>query len=215
MCCPAIASSAAPKQPPDYIVNAVADPTHLLEDKAHDVNRHPEGVLALLDVRPGAKVVDLMPSSGYHTRIFSKAVGPQGKVDALQPEEMDKAAPKGLLNLRSFAGSKDYPNGMVLLQPVGALAIPEPVDVAFTSTNYHDLHDPFLGLPDMSKFNRTVFSALKRGGVFLVLDHVAAADTGFTKTDDLHSVDPFAVKREVTAAGFLVCGREQRALQRH
>jgi predicted methyltransferase len=206
-----IASNAAPDQPPDYIVKAVADPTRPADDSAQDGNRHPEAVLGFSDVTPDAKVVDLMPGSGYYTRILSKAVGPRGKVYALQPEEMDKAAPKGLLSLHSFAGTTNYPNIVVLVQPTAALKIPEPVDLVFTSMNYHDLHDPFLGSPDMAKFNRTIFNALKPGGIFLVVDHAAAAGTGFTKTDDLHRVDPIAVKKEVTAAGFEFVG-ESKAL---
>ena len=204
-----IASHAAPSQPPGYIVNAIADPTRPAEERAQDVNRHPEAVLAFAGVKPGESVVDLMPGSGYYTRLFSKAVGVRGKVYALQPEEMDKAAPKGLQSLRSFAGTADYPNISVLVQPVGGLAIPEPVDLIFTSMNYHDLHDSFMGSPDMAKFNRTIFNSLKPGGIFLVLDHVAAAGTGFTKTDDLHRVDPAAVKKEVMAAGFEFLGESQ------
>ena len=204
-----IASNAAPNQPPDYIVNAVADSTRPLSDREQDVNRHPEEVLAFAGVKPGSSVVDLMPGSGYYTRLFSKAVGARGKVYALQPEEMDKAAPKGLQSLHSFAGTADYPNITVLVQPVAGLAIPQPVDLIFTSQNYHDLHDSFMGSPDMAKFNRTIFNSLKPGGIFLVLDHAAAAGTGFTKTDDLHRVDPAAVKKEVMAAGFEFVGESQ------
>ena len=204
-----IAANAAPGQPPGYIVNAVADPTRPPEDRAQDINRHPEAVLAFSGVTPGESVVDLMPGAGYYTRIFSKAMGPRGKVYALQPEEMDKAAPKGLQSLHSFAGTADYPNITVLVQPVSNLAISAPVDLIFTSMNYHDLHDPFLGSPDMAKFNRTIFNSLKPGGIFLVVDHVAAAGTGFTKTDDLHRVDPLAVKQEIVAAGFEFVGESQ------
>lgn len=193
------------------ILSAVSDPARPADDRAQDANRHPEEVLAFIGIKPGVKVVDLMPGSGYYTRIFSKLVGPAGKVYALQPTEMDKAAPKGLQSLRSFAGTPDYPNVVVLVQPTAALAIPEPVDLIFTSMNYHDLHDPFLGSPDMAQFNRTLFKALKPGGTFIVLDHVAAAGTGFTKTDDLHRVDPAAVKAEVLAAGFEYLG-ESKAL---
>jgi predicted methyltransferase len=204
-----ISAAAAPREWPRYIVDAVADPGRPAEDRAQDVDRHPDAVLAFADVAPGAKVVDLMPGSGYYTRIFSKAVGARGKVYALQPEEMDKAAPKGLQSLHTFAGTTDYPNVIVLVQPIGALAIPEPVDLIFTSMNYHDLHDPFLGSPDMSRLDLTIFKALKPGGIFLVLDHAAAPGTGFTKTDDLHRVDPAAVKKEVTAAGLEFVGESK------
>lgn len=97
----------------------------------------------------------------------------------------------------------------MIVQPVIALKIPEPVDLVFTSMNYHDLHDPFLGSPDMLHFNRTILNALKPGGIFLVVDHVAATGTGFTKTDDLHRVDPAAVNKEVTEAGFEFLGESK------
>jgi predicted methyltransferase len=64
----AITSSGAPKQPPDYIVTAIVDPSRPAEDRAQDINRHPEAVLAFSGLMPGAKVVDLMPGSGYYTR---------------------------------------------------------------------------------------------------------------------------------------------------
>jgi predicted methyltransferase len=37
----------------------------------------------------------------------------------------------------------------------------------------------------------------------------AAAGARFTKTDDLHCVDPAAVKKEVTNAGFAFVGESQ------
>jgi predicted methyltransferase len=98
----AITSSGAPKQPPDYIVTAIVDPSRPAEDRAQDINRHPEAVLAFSGLMPGAKVVDLMPGSGYYTRILSKAVGARGKIYALQPVETDKAAPK---DCRAFTAS--------------------------------------------------------------------------------------------------------------
>lgn len=194
---------------PAYIVAAVADSARPLDDKAQDVNRKPGEVLAFTGIKPGDKVVDLMPGRGYYTRIFSKVVGPKGKVYALQLVEMDKAAPYGLQSLKSFAGSPDYPNVAILLQPAAAIALPERVDMIWTSQNYHDLHDPFMGSPDKVKFDKTIFDALKPGGVFLVLDHVAADGSGLSATDTLHRIDPAAVKAEVTAAGFEFVGESE------
>jgi predicted methyltransferase len=187
---------------PSAVAIAVADQNRPADDRSQDIHRKPAEVMAFTGIKPGDTVVDLMPGSGYYTRILSKIVGPQGKVYALQPVEMDKVAPKGLQSLRSFAGAPPYANVVVLVQPVSAMAIPEPVDMIFTSQNYHDLHDPFMGSPDMARLDRTLFDALKPGGVLVVLDHAAAAGSGITRTDDLHRIDPAAVKAEVTAAGF-------------
>lgn len=191
---------------PSYIAAAVADSARPANERAQDVNRKPAEVLAFAGVKPGDKVVDLMPGTGYYTRLFSKIVGPQGTVYAVQPVEMDKVAPKGLRSLRGFAGSSAYPNVTVLVQPIAALALPHGVDMVWTSQNYHDLHDPFMGKPDMARLNKAIFNALKPDGVYIVLDHAAAAGTGTAKTNDLHRIDPAAVKAEVTAAGFTFIG---------
>ncbi|WP_158754120.1 class I SAM-dependent methyltransferase [Dyella sp. S184] len=194
---------------PAYIASAVADAGRPADDKAQDANRKPAEVLAFAGVKPGDKVVDLMPGSGYYTRIFSKIVGAQGKVYALQPSEMNKVAPKRLQSLMTFAGTTAYPNVVVMVQPIAAISIPERVDMVWTSQNYHDLHDPFMGSPDMAHFNKSVFDALKPGGIFLVLDHAAAAGSGISRTNDLHRIDPASVKTEVTAAGFEFVGESK------
>jgi predicted methyltransferase len=191
---------------PSYITAAIADAGRPPEDKAQDANRKPAEVLAFAGIKPGDKVVDLMPGSGYYTRIFSKIVGPKGTVYALQPVEMDKVAPKRLQSLKTFAGTPAYANVVILVQPVAAIAIPERVDMVWTSQNYHDLHDPFMGSPDMAHINKTIFDALKPGGTFLVLDHAATAGSGVSDTNTLHRIDPAAVKAEVTAAGFEFVG---------
>ena len=63
-----------------------------------------------------------------------------------------------------------------------------------------------MGPVDMAAFDKQVFNALKPGGLFVVIDHVAVAGSGFTATDTLHRVDPEAVKKEVEAAGFVFDG---------
>ena len=191
---------------PSYTALAVADPNRPADQRALDAERKPIEVLNFTGITRGWKVVDLMPGAGYYTRLFSKVAGPKGAVYAIQPTEMDKAAPKNLPILRSFAGTPPYPNVSVLVQPIASLDIPKGVDMVWTSQNYHDLHDPFMGTPDMARLNKAIYDALKPGGVYIVLDHAAAAGTGITKTNDLHRIDPAAVKAEVTAAGFEFVG---------
>jgi predicted methyltransferase len=79
-----------------------------------------------------------------------------------------------------------------------------PVDLVWTSQNYHDLHN-FPGL-DVGVFNKMVFDDLKPGGIYLVLDHRAEAGSGARDTKTLHRIDPETVKKEVLAAGFVFVG---------
>jgi predicted methyltransferase len=79
------------------------------------------------------------------------------------------------------------------------LAIPTKADLVWTAQNYHDVkNQPNI---DMLAFDKGIFNSLKPGGVFIVLDHVAKADTP-NATSTLHRIDPAVVKREVEAAGF-------------
>jgi predicted methyltransferase len=76
------------------------------------------------------------------------------------------------------------------------------VDVAFTVQNYHDYPDKFMGPTDPAILDKDVFAALKPGGTYIVIDHVAEAGSGLRDTDTLHRIDPALVKRQVEAAGF-------------
>ena len=194
---------------PAYVSAAVADSGRPAADKARDANRKPAEVLAFAGVKPGDKVVDLLPGSGYFTRIFSKIVGPKGAVFAYQPSEIDKFGAEELKPLQDLVADPAYANVKMQHEPIAAFSAPEAVDLVWTSQNYHDLHDAWMGGLDVAKFNKAVFAALKPGGIFLVLDHVAADGSGLGATDTLHRIDPATVKAEVTAAGFEFVGESK------
>lgn len=189
---------------PPYLAAAVADPGRGA-DKDIDARRKPAELLAFSGVKPGDKVVDLIPGGGYFSKIFSKAVGPKGRVYMIWPNEYAKEAQPDPVKNAELA-KQGYPNTSVLLQPGAAFATPEPVDLVFTVQNYHDYPDKFMGKIDPMTLNRAVYRALKPGGVFLVVDHVAEAGSGLRDTDTLHRIDPAIVKAQVTAAGFVYEG---------
>lgn len=55
-------------------------------EQALDPILKPADVMTLAGVRPGMKVVDLMPGSGYYSRIMSGIVGDAGQVYAFIPQ---------------------------------------------------------------------------------------------------------------------------------
>jgi predicted methyltransferase len=97
---------------------------------------------------------------------------------------------------------KRYANVSVLFQPADKLTVPGAADVVWTSQNYHDYPDKFMGNIDTRLLNDAVFKALKPGGVFVVIDHVAEAGSGLRDTDTLHRIDPEAAKSQIVGAGF-------------
>jgi predicted methyltransferase len=184
---------------PAAVARAVNDPGRA-EDAKLDDRRHGAELVAFSGVKTGDRVLELIPGSGYFTRIFSKVVGDKGHVYAVVPKPMEKFADKTRLL------PDHYPNVEVLLQPADALTTSKPVDVAFTSQNYHDYPDTFMGPTDPAILDKQVYAALKPGGTYIVIDHVAEAGSALRDTETLHRIDPALVKQQVEAAGFEFVG---------
>jgi predicted methyltransferase len=154
-------------------------------------------VIAFIGLKKGDNVADII--GGRLTASLAEAVGPTGKVYAVETAEIVKGHPKILEMMKSLAAKS--PNVVVSDDPV-ATPLPSGLDAVFIRQNYHDLYDKFMGPADVPAFNKAVFKALKPGGVYVVLDHAAAAGSGIEATDTLHRIDPARVKADVLAAGF-------------
>lgn len=112
--------------------------------------------------------------------------------------------------LKAITSNPAYANVSELMQSPSKLIVPENVDVVWTAQNYHDLHNPGgYHADDIAAFNKSVFDALKPGGIFLVIDYVAAPGTGFTESPMLHRGDPEATKAEILKAGFVFDGESK------
>ena len=152
-------------------------------------------------------MADYIANSGYFTRLLSDVIGPEGRVYAVELNEI-VAFPNVA---KSYAELSRWVTGRpnVTLTTVAASrprAFPRKLDVFWISQNYHDLSDKFLGPKDVAAFNRQVYAALKPGGVYVILDHSAARGAPADVTETLHRIEEDRVKREVEAAGFVLEG---------
>ncbi len=188
---------------PDYVASAIADPARPPAQVARDAQRQPAEVLAFAGVRPGDRVADFMSGGAYFTRLFSRIVGNTGHVYAFLPEEQLKnCAPEETAGTRAVEHDGSYANVSVMTGPVGRFRPPEPVDLIWTSLNFHDLYDSFMGPADVPQVTQALFDALKPGGELLVIDHVAQAGSEVRDTETLHRIDPEVIIRRAQAAGF-------------
>lgn len=204
------ASAASSTTVPAYITAAVADASRPDNDRQRDVNRKPDQVLAFAGVKPGDQVGELIPARGYFTKIFCKVVGERGHVYAVgitpanrpaggpPPADMPAAPPS---NAAAGTGTP-CTNVTSSNAPAAEFKLPAGLDLVWTSENYHDLNNTMFGAPDMTAFNKTIYDALKPGGVYIVEDHAAAAGSGTRDTNTLHRIDPAAVIATVTGVGF-------------
>ena len=193
---------------PAYITVAVANPNRPDADRKRDEDRKPAESIAFTGMKPGDRVVDMIPGKGYFTKIFSGVVGPKGWVYAYFPSDLDEIYKKNNVQMPPPA-DPNYPNVSFIHAPMAQFLVPEKVDIVWTSQNYHDLHDKFFGPVDVAAMNKAIFAALKPGGIFIVLDHAAEAGSGLRDTDTLHRIDPAQVKKEVEAAGFVYAGESK------
>jgi predicted methyltransferase len=154
-------------------------------------------VIAFIGLKKGDQVADIV--GGRLTASLADAVGPTGKVYAVETAEVVKVHPDLLTQMNDLATRS--PNIVVSADPV-ASPLPTGLDAVVIRWNYHDLYDKFMGPTDVAAFNKAVFTALKPGGVYVILDHAAAAGSGVDATETLHRIDPARVKADVLAAGF-------------
>lgn len=196
---PAPVAKAAPSIAADTIATAVADPTRIAEARARDPFRKPAEVLAFAGIEPGDTVVEIVPGAGYDTALLSRVVGPSGKVYAVDSERLFEYMPSLRESFPKFMEADPRQNVEYSVQRLYALAVPAQVDFFWMSLFYHDT--VWLGV-DRAGMNRYIFEHLKPGGVYLVVDHHAAAGAGEAVTKDIHRIDAEQVRREIEAAGF-------------
>ncbi len=201
----ATTAMAKPPKPSKDIVAAVADTSRPAEDTTRDAARHPAELLAFAGVKKGQKIADYIPGGGYFTRIFARTAGPKGHVYAVFPEFMAQFDKRDLDAIKALVADPGYANATLATTPNDSLSGLPPLDLVWTSNNYHDLqfglsHDQILAL------DRSIFGVLKPGGVFLVIDHVAAPGSGWTVARTLHRIEPEAIKADMASVGFKLDG---------
>jgi predicted methyltransferase len=199
---------AASEKEPAFVAAAVADSHRPEADTKRDADRLPAIMLSFSGIKPGDRVAELIPAGGYSTRLLSAAVGPKGHVYSLNLATMPQRIRD---QIKGVTDNPAYANVSVSDQDLSDLKLPEPVDMVWTAMNYHDFKVPGAFFTDTEAMDRAIFAALKPGGLYVIIDHVAAPGSGTRDTTALHRIDPALVKTEVTAAGFKLL-RESKAL---
>ena len=160
-------------------------------ERTLDPTRKPNEVLAFYGVKSGDKVADIYAGRGYYTAILSQVVGPGGMVYSVVPASRPELTER-------FKNPK-FANVRIVEGPLDKVALPQDgsLDLAVIHLNYHDLS------PDVrNAMNKRIYGALKRGGVYGVIDHSAKEGSGNDAVKTLHRIDKLLVIKEVTASGF-------------
>jgi predicted methyltransferase len=195
----ACAIPAAQDPPPsaEQYTALLANPIRNERDRGMDERRHPVELLQFAQVRPGMRVLDVASGGGYTSQLLALAVGPSGKVWG-QTQQLG-AAMKDRLAANPQAGIA------VVTRPFDDPVPPEaaPLDLVTLVLNYHDIS--YLPV-DRDAMNKKIFSALKPGGRYVVVDHSALPGTGITAGKTLHRIEEAFVVAEIQRAGFVLDG---------
>lgn len=192
---------------PANVTAAVADAARPEDARKLDEGRKPAEVLRFLGLEAGDRALDVMTGAGYYAELMAKAVGPQGSVVALEPPVF--LNDKGKAEFDKLLARA--PNVELLMQMPGEMKLaPASFDFALLHMVYHDFYwesaqykfprmDPDAAL-------KTLFAAMKPGGIVGVVDHVGKPGDTRVAADKLHRIDPETVKADFARAGFVLDG---------
>ena len=155
-----------------------------MNDPSRDVWQQPKTVIQALSIAPGSRVADLGAGGGYFTWRLAEAVGPEGKVYAV---DVDETALRLIEQERAQRGVAHVE--LVRATPTDARLPVAGVDLIFTCNTYHHL-------PDRTTYFQSLARALRPGGRIAVIEY---KDSGWLAG---HSTPKETVLREMEAAGY-------------
>ena len=175
----AVATAAAQQRDPKQYQQTLENPDRVA---ALQVDR----VIAALALTPGAKIADLGAGSGVFTIPLAKAVGPNGKVYAIDVDA-------GLL---AIVAEKAKTAGVTTIETIVAGAtdpkLPEPVDLLFICDTMHHL-------PNQASYVKQFSKLLRPGGRVVVIDF---AEGKWPAGHEAFTITPKQVDEWMQAAGF-------------
>jgi ubiquinone/menaquinone biosynthesis C-methylase UbiE len=126
-------------------------------------------IMALLDFKKGDKIADIGCGPGYFTYRFSKMVGAEGRVFALDIKQ------EHLDFLDEFLARQGIKNVTTVKSSEEDLGVKEPVDAAYMCSLYHIIYG-VASEHDRSSLVNSILRTLKPNGRFIVVDNGPVED---------------------------------------
>ncbi len=155
-----------------------------------DKDEQPGELIAALQIPRGAAVADIGSGTGYFTWRLAEAVGPEGRVYAVDVQQ-------SMLDLtKSTVDSHKLRNVTYVLAAQDSPRLPPAsIDLAFLAYAYHEFGDP-------EGVMRAIRRALKPGGRVLVLEY--AKESQIAPASPLHKMSFDEIRREIEPMGFTI-----------
>jgi predicted methyltransferase len=171
------------------------------EERARDVNRLPVEILSFFRMREDMRVIEILPSGGWFTKILAPVLKDKGKLYVTHPEGRYAEQYRGIAKLPGLEKIEEIGwgatgGGSGAFGPSGPWKV-DPVDLVVTFRNYHNF-----SVADRATVNKSTFDALKPGGLYGIVDHTRRHNEPDNRENG-RRVDPVLVIKEVQDSGFV------------
>jgi ubiquinone/menaquinone biosynthesis C-methylase UbiE len=161
---------------------------------SREVWQRPDDIVAALGLTPGSRVVDVGAGDGFFTVRLARAVGPSGRVLAVDVE------PKMLEALKQLTQKEKLPNVDVIQgEPNDPHLEPNSVDAVLIVNAYHEMREHGAMLAHIRK-------ALRPKGRLVIVEQITEARRDESRDVQVkaHDLAPEYVVTELHGAGFRV-----------
>jgi predicted methyltransferase len=198
-----LASAAPAPAAASVYAAALAAPGRSAQDRERDARDKPAEVLEFAGFKPGMRIADIFGGGGYYSEILASIVGPGGKVLLVNDPAYASFAAKGIAERFKDGRLAEVERRVV---PNEALGLGQgTLDGALFVMSYHDLYfEDKNGFPhiDAAQFLDQVHTAIKPGGLLLIVDHSALPGTGNAPAQTLHRIDEKFAISDISSHGF-------------
>ncbi len=160
------------------------------EREGREVYDNRKAILAAVGLDPGMRVADIGAGTGLFSLLFAEAVGPQGRVFAVD------LMPYFLVHIRDLAAKRGLSQVEVVQADERTAGLAHAsVDVVFFSDSYHHIEYP-------QSYLASIRDALVPGGEIVLIDYYRDAAINGAWILDHVRADRQTVIEELQAAGF-------------
>ena len=160
-----------------------------MNDPGRDAWQQPTAVIQALHITPGAHIADLGAGGGYFTFLLSEAVGPDGKVYAV---DTDEAALQFIQKESEQRGGMPSQVELILATPNDPHLPVHRIDLMFTCDTYHHL-------PNRVAYLRSLAQYLQPNGRLAIIEFKEGSWLGSLFG---HATSKQTVRQEMEAAGY-------------
>ncbi len=178
---------------------AMADEARPDIDKVRDKNRKPVETLEFFGLEEDMRVVELLPGGGWYTRLLAPVLRDRGELfvalgtNGVETRLLDN---DGFDKVEVLAKNTKFERrgGLAHIEALN-LGVKR-VDMVLTFRNLHNFDESSREI-----MNKAVFTALKRGGLYGVVDHTRR-HMQKSDSENRRRMDPVLAIKEIEAAGF-------------